>query len=126
MNRRKTLTAAFVKTVRTPGRYGDGRGSHGLSLLVKDTTTDRVSRSWAQRLRINGQLFSVGLGSYPIVNLAGAREKALQNAKAAAKGVDPRIPARKIPSFAEAVDAVIAARSEVGGMQKLLNVGGRS
>ena len=37
MKRPATLTAAFVRTIRLPGRYGDGRGSHGLSLLVKPT-----------------------------------------------------------------------------------------
>ena len=37
MKRPKTLSAAFVKTVKRPGRYGDGLGGHGLSLLVKPT-----------------------------------------------------------------------------------------
>ena len=27
-------TATFCKNVKTPGRYGDGRGSHGLYLRV--------------------------------------------------------------------------------------------
>ena len=31
----KRLSATFVKTVTRPGRYGDGRGSQGLPLLVK-------------------------------------------------------------------------------------------
>lgn len=37
MKRPTTLSATFVRTVRQPGRYGDGRGGHGLSLLVKPT-----------------------------------------------------------------------------------------
>ena len=41
--RPKTLSAAYVKTVREPGRYGDGRGGYGLSLLVKPTSTGRLS-----------------------------------------------------------------------------------
>ena len=40
----RRLSAAFVQTVNTPGRYGDGRGGLGLSLLVKDTTTGRLSK----------------------------------------------------------------------------------
>ena len=36
MKRPNMLSATFVKTVKTPGRYGDGRGGLGLSLLVKD------------------------------------------------------------------------------------------
>ena len=37
MKRPATLSATFVRTIRQPGRYGDGRGGHGLSLLVKPT-----------------------------------------------------------------------------------------
>ena len=48
------LSATFVAKVKTPGRYGDGRGGYGLSLLVKTTASGRISRSWTQRLRIYG------------------------------------------------------------------------
>ena len=112
MKRPKRLSAAFVKTVNMPGRYGDGRGGYGLSLLVKDTTTGRLSKSWAQRLRINGQPFNIGLGSYPRVTLAEAREKGLANIRGVDKGEDPRIEEKSVPTFAKAVDAVIAMRSE--------------
>ena len=114
MNRPKTLTAAFVKTVKTPGRYGDGRGSHGLSLLVKPaTSTGRVAKSWAQRLLIDGKPVNIGLGSYPVVTLAEAREKALANRRAVAQGDDPRIGVGDgIPAFADAVDKVLAIQSQ--------------
>ena len=111
MERPRQLTPSFVKGVKQPGRYGDGRGSHGLSLLVKQSSTDRVSKSWAQRLRIRGQAFNVGLGSYPLVSLSTARDKALANAKMVAEGGDPRIPPVVVPTFAEAVDKVIALHS---------------
>jgi len=74
MNRPKKLSASFVKTVRRPGRYSDGRGGFGLSLLVKPTTTGRLSKTWSQRLRIHGHPVNVGLGAYPVVTLAEARE----------------------------------------------------
>ena len=45
MDRPRQLSAAFAKTVKEPGRYGDGRGGHGLSLLVKESTTGRLSKS---------------------------------------------------------------------------------
>ena len=102
------LSATFVKTVTRPGRYGDGRGGHGLSLLVKPTTTGRVSRTWAQRLRIDGKPISLGLGSFPVVTLAEARAKALANARSMAQGKDPRIAATTIPTFRDAADKVIA------------------
>ena len=36
MKRPRRLSAAFVRTVNKPGRYGEGRGGFGLSLLVKE------------------------------------------------------------------------------------------
>ena len=106
MKRPKQLSAAFVKTVKRPGRYGDGRGGHGLSLLVKPTTTGRLSKTWAQRLRINGKAVNIGLGSYPVTTLAEARKKALANRRTVVHGGDPR--GDGIPTFARAVDKVIA------------------
>ena len=106
MKRSKKLSAAFVKTVKRPGRYGDGRGGFGLSLLVKPTTTGRLSKTWSQRLRIHGHPVNVGLGAYPVVTLAEAREKALKNRRTVAQGRDPR--SGGIPTFAEAVETVIA------------------
>lgn len=81
-------------------------------MLVKYTTTGRLSKSWAQRLRINGQPFNIGLGSYPRVTLAEAREKALANVRVVDSGKDLRFKEKPTPTFAEAVDSVIAIRSE--------------
>ena len=106
MNRPKTLTAAFAKRVATPGRYGDGRGSHGLSLLVKATSTGRWSKTWSQRLRVNGSQVHLGLGPYPLVTLAEAREACFENARLARQGHDPRVFVA-VPTFAEAVEAVV-------------------
>ena len=107
MKRPKTLSATFVKTVNRPGRYGDGRGGSGLSLLVKPTSTGRLSKSWAQRLRMNGKPFDIGLGSYPATTLGVAREKALNNARMIAEGEDPKNPIAAVPTFAEALETVI-------------------
>ena len=76
MNRPKTLTAAFIKAVCEPGRYGDGRSSHSLSLLVKPNANGRWSKTWGQRLRVGGRITTLGLGSYPVVSLAEARRRA--------------------------------------------------
>ena len=103
--RPKTLSAAFVRTVTAPGRYGDGRGGHGLSLLVKPMRNGRTSRSWAQRIIINGKVANIGLGAYPVLGLADARAKALANAREVAAGRDPR--GGGIPTFAEAAEIVI-------------------
>lgn len=102
------LSATFVKTVTRPGRYGDGRGSHGLSLLVKPMKHGGYSRTWCQRLRINGKPTCIGLGSYPIVSLAEARQAALENRRAVARGHDPR---NSVPTLAEASERVLAIHS---------------
>ena len=106
MNRPKRLSASFVRTINEPGRYGDGRGGHGLSLLVKPASVGGFSKSWAQRLRVNGKPTNVGLGSYPVVTLAEARAKALENRRAVNQGRDPRRGAG-VPTFAEAAEKVI-------------------
>ena len=109
MNRPPRLSATFVKTVTAPGRYGDGRGGHGLSLLVKATKTGRLSKTWAQRIRIEGCNHNIGLGSYPVVSLARARARAFENRQAIEEGRNPmRERAVRVPTFADAVEKVIA------------------
>ena len=103
--RPRTLTAAFVRTVNRHGVYGDGRGGRGLSLRVHRTKSGRISKTWRQRLRIEGRLTSVGLGPYPEITLAEARRKALDNSRAVRHGGDPR--GRGVPTFAEAAERTI-------------------
>ena len=112
MKRPKRLSATFVNTVNVPGRYGDGRGRHGLSLLVKPATTGGFSKSWAQRIRLDGKAANVGLGSYPVVTLARARQKALANARIVSEGRDPRDRASQAPTFEHAVEKVIGIHAE--------------
>ncbi len=108
MKRPKRLTASFVRAVTRPGRYGDGRGGHGLSLLVKPTKSGRTSKTWSQRLRIDGKAVNIGLGPYPVVTLADARRAALENRRLTWHGKDPR--KGRTPTFAEAARHVIRLR----------------
>ena len=109
IKRPRMLSATFVRTVNVPGRYGDGRGGLGLSLLVRPASRGGFAKCWTQSVRIAGRPTSVGLGRYPVVTLARAREKALENARAVAEGRDPRRRAgRGVPTFAEACETVIA------------------
>ena len=112
MKRPKRLSATFVNTVNVPGRYGDGRGGNGLSLLVKPASTGGFSKSWAQRIRLDGKAANVGLGAYPVVTLARARQKALANARAVSEGRDPRDRASRAPTFEQAVETVIGIHAE--------------
>ena len=108
----RPLSAAFVRTVARVGKYGDGRGGHGLYLLVKEYSRESISKSWAQRFSIKGRRHELGLGSYPVVTLARAREKALENARMLDFGEDPRKrrEAETTPTFAECMNRAIAVK----------------
>ncbi len=101
------LSATFVRNANKPGRYGDGRGGLGLGLLVRPALRGGVNKSWTQSVRIDGRPTSLGLGRYPVVTLAMARERALENARAIAQGNDPRRSGKYVPTFAEALETVI-------------------
>lgn len=101
-HREKRLSAAMVRTMTTPGFYADG---NGLYLKVDPSGAKR----WVQRIVIHGKRRDIGLGSTSLVTLAEAREKALENRKAARAGDDP-IAAKKrstgILSFEEAAKRI--------------------
>jgi integrase len=78
----KALSAAFVRTVTTPGKYFDG---HGLFLKVDGSGAKR----WVQRITIRGKRRELGLGGYTLMSLQEAREAALANRKKARAGGDP-------------------------------------
>ena len=104
--RPRTMSATFVRSISRLGRYGDGRGGFGLSLLVKPMANGRVSKTWSQRVRINGKPSNIGLGGYPLVTLAEARAAALENARTVRAGKDPRR-GGGVPTFALAAEKVI-------------------
>ncbi|SEW32870.1 Phage integrase family protein [Cognatiyoonia koreensis] len=75
------LSAQKVKAAK-PGRHGDGRG---LFLYVKPSGT----RSWILRYQVQGRRRDLGLGAYPDVTLAMARERATEARRLIANGEDP-------------------------------------
>ena len=99
------LTATQVKAIKEPGRYGDGLGLY-LSVAPGG------SKNWVQRISIDGKRRDLGLGGYPTVSLAEARENARENRAAVVKGRNPltekSAPQRTIPTFAEAARATHA------------------
>ena len=112
MKRPNRLSATFVNRVSRPGRYGDGRGGFGLSLLVKPKRAGGLSKTWSQRVILSGKAVNIGLGAWPIVNLAEARERALRNRRAIAKGEDPRRKPHFVPTFADALEETIRIQSQ--------------
>ena len=93
------LTAARIRTLKTPGRHGDGDGLH---LKISETG----ARSWILRTVVAGKRRDIGLGRYPDVGLAQARETAAKHRSLIAAGIDPIAEKRKaaIPTFREAAE----------------------
>ena len=104
------LSATLVNNTKRPGRYGDGRGGHGLSLLVKQKKHGGLSKSWSQRVYFNGKPVSIGLGAYPAVTLQLARKMALEKIQIVKAGGDPRNRPSNVPTFAQAAEKLIASR----------------
>ena len=112
MRRPYRLSSTFVQRVREPGRYGDGRGGNGLSLLVKHTKRGDVAKSWAQRLYVDGERRNVGIGAFPIVGLTEARRKCADNAAAIRRGETiTRTVVRTVPNVREASEATLAVHA---------------
>ena len=108
------LTALKVRAIDDPGDYSDG---NGLTFRVEKSGTKR----WVQRVSIGGKQRNIGLGGYPAVSLAAARDTAITNLQAIKAGrnvIAERKEAREaarqsmltVPTFAEAAAAVIAMR----------------
>ena len=93
------LTVAMVRSLSKPGRYGDGPSST-LYLNI----APGGSKSWVQRLVIAGTRRDIGLGGFPLVTLAEARDQAFENRRLARRGGDPLVEKRRsrTPTFAEA------------------------
>ena len=99
------LTVSKLNSRLAPGRYHDGRGT-GLNVLVKKSG----AKFWVQRYTVRGKRHDLGLGSYPNVSLADARQKAIQNKQILQDGGDPKLVKQipdTIPTFAVAIDAFL-------------------
>ena len=95
------LSPLWVEKVKEPGRYADG---NGLFLNVTPSGT----KSWVLRFTKNGRRRGAGLGPYPRVTLAEARQIARESKAALRTFKDPvtgrwRAPA---PTFGEAATEV--------------------
>ncbi len=98
------LTAAGIKSLVKPGRYGDG----GTLFLC---VAPGGSKSWIQRLTIDGCRRDIGLGGWPLVSLVEARDKAFENRRLARSGGDPLAAKRKakMPTFRQAAERTYEA-----------------
>ena len=99
------LTATGLRNLREAGRFSDGGG-----LILFRNKSGKAS--WIVRVQANGRRRDVGIGSYPDVSLADARELAASVRKLAKAGVDVVAERKKerevIPTVREAAAKVHA------------------
>tara|TARA_R110000850_G_scaffold155967_1_gene280186 strand:+ start:250 stop:1524 length:1275 start_codon:yes stop_codon:yes gene_type:complete len=111
--RGQRLTAAMLRGHLDVGKYHDG-GGMGLLLRVDD----KSGKFWIQRITIKGKRCELGLGSFPVVSLAMAREQAMENKLSIRRGIDPleekkKIHAdREVLTFANAVEDYMAIKEK--------------
>ena len=107
VDRKRSLTAAFVKNVRHKGGFGPDKygDQHGLMLRVQMTG----GKQWIWRGTIHGKRVDLGLGGWPYVSLAEARQAAFEHRKLAREGGDPRSlrTGQRVPTFADDAETVI-------------------
>lgn len=106
---KKPLTDAFIRKLPKPKkrtRHYDGRGL----FLIHDVSG---SKRWIVRVAVGGRSRDVGLGGYPDVGLADARDLASDLRRKARDGKDPvaalRVQRQVIPTFKECAELVHAA-----------------
>lgn len=78
------ISALEVSRICKPGLHAVG-GVAGLHLQI----TPRGGRSWILRVTVGAKRRDIGLGGYPTVTLAAAREKARATREQIAQGIDP-------------------------------------
>ena len=88
------LTAAKIKGLTKRGAYCDGGGLY-LQVALGG------SKSWIQRIMVKGKRRNIGLGGYPVISLADARELSFELRRSVAKGDDPLAKKNKMMTFRE-------------------------
>ena len=107
------LSARAVQTLHKPGMHLDGRG---LYLRIGPGG----SKSWVYRFALAGKTRDMGLGPYPEISLAEAREQAAAQRKLRLDGTDPiavrqagrqqaKLNSAKLMTFRACAEAYIAA-----------------
>jgi integrase len=97
------LTDMDVRNAKS-GEHTDG---DGLILVVRASRIGgKPRRAWVLRVTNGGRRRKLGLGIYPSVSLAQARQKAIDARRALADGIDPSITAKRRAAILETARAL--------------------
>jgi integrase len=98
---RHLLNPTRIEALKEAGRYADGAG---LFLFVRPTGT----KNWIVRVQKDGRRRDIGLGGYPKLTLAKARQRAVEVQSQVEEGLDPVLERKKAagcPTFEKAAEA---------------------
>ena len=96
----KELSALAVSRLTVAGNHAVG-GVTGLYLYINDAN----ARSWVLRIMVGDKRRHIGLGGYPDVTLAQARDKARVARDEVSRGIDPVVQRRTLASQLRAQQA---------------------
>ncbi len=124
--RRNKLTAKQVHGLTKPALHSDG---DGLYLQISKTG----AKSWIMRYMIDGAIKTMGLGPYPTISLAAARERADCARRVRADGVDPlaqrraeqcaaKVASAREKTFTDVADEYVAAHKAGWRSEKTLYI----
>ncbi len=107
------LTAAKAKTLSKPGMY---RADPTLYLRIAPSG----AKHWIQRITVDGRRHDLGLGGFPLVSLAEAREHAFENRRKVRAGGNPLAEKRRanVPTFRQATALTCEALRPRWGNEK--------
>ena len=107
------LTVAKARSLTAPGMY---RADPTLYLRIAPSG----AKHWIQRLSIDGRRHDLGLGGFPLVSLAEAREMAFENRRKVRAGGNPLAEKRraKTPTFRQATALTCEALRPRWGNEK--------
>jgi integrase len=88
MTTNKTLTVFQIEAL-PPGRKYPVGGCPGLMIQITRGKTGEVRRSFTLKYKLSGRSHELGLGAYPAVSLAEARDAANAKRQLIKQGVDP-------------------------------------
>lgn len=108
VKRAREMSALAVRALTSEGSYAVG-GVAGLNLRVQQGG----SRSWVMRYVVDGKRFHMGLGSYPSLSLADAREKARLVRQQCLDGIHPMAHKKALASQRAAEKVTLKTFKEV-------------
>ena len=100
------LTDRTIRNLEAPGRHSDG---DTLYFVIYPSG----AKSWVQRLVIQRQRHDLGLGPYPAVSLALARQKSMENRTLVKSGVNPLAVKREAEALAKTPSFEALARRHI-------------